>query len=394
MLREGIAIFGIWTAIALLSASYTSLSRLHADQPAEWTRSLVLNFVDHSIMAGLTAVLLWLVRRWPLGAGRWHLVPMYLTANFVLVTLKTALYLPIRRFFYPGLPLSHSILEIGFYEYFQLTAVAGVVHAVEYARSLRETRLHAYQLECHLSEARLEVLRNELQPHFLFNALHAISTLMHRDVDAADEMVTQLGDLLRLSLDTKNVQEVPLREELAVLEPYLNILRIRFGDRLTVSVDVEPGLLEVRVPLFFLQPLVENAVNHGISRRAGAGTIAIRARAVDDSMQIAVVDDGAGLDSHPVAEGIGLSNNQAETRAVVRVGWSPRAEGAPRLRCGSDRDRSAKRRRIGACSMNPVRAVITDDEPLARKRIRTLLSRFYSSDGRRRGCHWQAAAPL
>ena len=329
MLREGIAIFGIWTAIALLSASYTSLSRLHADQPAEWTRSLVLNFVDHSIMAGLTAVLLWLVRRWPLGAGRWHLVPMYLTANFVLVTLKTALYLPIRRFFYPGLPLSHSILEIGFYEYFQLTAVAGVVHAVEYARSLRETRLRAYQLECHLSEARLEVLRSELQPHFLFNALHAISTLTHRNVDAADEMVTQLGDLLRLSLDTKNVQEVPLREELAVLELYLNILRIRFGDRLTVSVEVEPGLLEVRVPLFFLQPLVENAVNHGISRRAGAGTIAIRARAVDDSMQIAIVDDGAGLDSHPVAEGIGLSNTRLRLEQLYGSGGRLALKGHP-----------------------------------------------------------------
>jgi sensor histidine kinase YesM len=311
MLREAIAIFGIWTLLALLSAGYMSLSKLYADQPPEWTRTLVLNFVDHCIMAGLTAALLWLVRRWPLGAGHWRLIPMYLAVILGLVVVKCALYVSARRLFlYPELPVSHSMLEICFYEYFQLTAIAGIVHAVEYARSLREARLRASQLESHLSKARLEVLRSELQPHFLFNALHAISTLMHRNVEAADEMVTQLGDLLRLSLDARNVQEVPLREELGVLEPYLHILRIRFGDRLTVSVDVEPGLLELRVPLFILQPLVENAVNHGFSRRAGAGTIAIRARGVDDSLQMTIADDGPGLDSHSVAEGIGLSNTR------------------------------------------------------------------------------------
>jgi len=310
MLRDTIVVFGIWTLMALLSTSYMVMGRLYADEPAEWTRSLVLNLIDHEIVAALTLVLLWLVRRWPLGAGYWRRVPMYLTAILGLAAVKCTLYLSLRGVLYPQLPRTHSLLEICFYEYFQLTMIAGVVHAVEYARSLRETRLRATQLEHRLSEARLEVLRSELQPHFLFNALHAISTLMHRNVEAADEMVTQLGDLLRLSLDTRNVQQVPLREELGVLEPYLNILRIRFGDRLTVSVDVEPGLMEVRVPLFILQPLVENAVNHGISRRAGAGTVAIRARGVDDSVQITVADDGAGLDSHSVAEGIGLSNTR------------------------------------------------------------------------------------
>ncbi len=310
MLRDAIVIFGIWTLIALLSTSYSVLGRLYAGEPAGWTRSLVLNLLDHDILAGLTVVLLWLVRRWPIGAGYWRRIPMYLSAILGLAFVDCALDLSFRGWLYPQLSRTHSLLEICFYQYFQLTMIAGVVHAVEYARSLRETRLRASQLEHRLSEARLEVLRSELQPHFLFNALHAISTLMHRNVEAADEMVTQLGDLLRLSLDTRNVQQVPLREELGVLEPYLNILRIRFGDRLTVSVDVEPGLLEVRVPLFILQPLVENAINHGISRRAGAGTIAIRARGVDDSVQITVADDGAGLESPSVAEGIGLSNTR------------------------------------------------------------------------------------
>ena len=308
--REAAIIFAVWTLIALASASYTSVSRLYANQNAEWTRYLVLNLIDHAIMAGFTIGLLGLVRRWPLGAGQWRLVPLYLAVISGLVFAKYLIYLPIRQFFYPALPLSHSMLEIFFYEYFEMMAVLGVVHAIEYGRSLRETRLRASQLESHLSNARLEVLRSELQPHFLFNALHAISTLMHRDVEAADEMVTHLGDLLRLSLQTRSVQEVPLREELSVLEPYLNIVRIRFGDRLTISVDVDPGLLEVRVPLFILQPLVENAIHHGIARRAGAGRIVIRARGDADSVQITVSDDGAGIASDGVPEGVGLSNSR------------------------------------------------------------------------------------
>jgi two-component system, LytTR family, sensor kinase len=308
--RESAVILAVWTLIALASASYTSVSRLYADQDAEWTRYLVLNLIDHTIMAGFTGVFLALVRRWPLGAGQWRFTPMYLAVIAVLVFVKYLTYLPIRQFFYPGLPLSHSMLEILFYEYFQMMAVVGVVHAIEYGRSLRETRLRASQLESHLSNARLEVLRSELQPHFLFNALHAISTLMHRDVEAADEMVTHLGDLLRRSLETRSVQEVPLREELSVLEPYLNIVRIRFGDRLTISVDVDPALLDVCVPLFILQPLVENAIHHGIARRAGAGRIVIRARGGAESVQMTVSDDGAGIACDAIPEGVGLSNTR------------------------------------------------------------------------------------
>jgi len=329
MVRDALVIFGIWALIALLSAGDMALSRLYANEPVAWTRSLVLNLIDHEILAVSTVVLLWMVRRWPLGAGHWRRVPMYLSAILGLALVSCAVYPPLRRLLYPQLPSNHSMLEMCFYEYFQLTMVAGVVHAVEYARSLRETRLRATQLEHRLSEARLEVLRSELQPHFLFNALHAISTLMHRNVEAADEMVTQLGDLLRLSLDARNVQEVPLREELGALEPYLNILRIRFGDRLTVSVDVDPEVLDVRVPLFILQPLVENAVNHGISRRAGAGTIAIRARGVDGSLQMTVADDGAGLDSTSVAEGIGLSNTRLRLEQLYGGGGGLLLKGRP-----------------------------------------------------------------
>jgi LytS/YehU family sensor histidine kinase len=171
---------------------------------------------------------------------------------------------------------------------------------------------------------------------------------MHRNVEAADEMLAQLGDLLRLSLERKNVQEAPLREELAVLAPYLNILRIRFGDRLSICVDVDPALLDVTVPLFILQPLVENAIPHGIDRRAGAGRIDIRACAAEEFLEISVADDGAGLSQNGLREGIGLSNIRLRleqlygTRGALALQGSPEsgtrvAVKIPRSRTGEER---------------------------------------------------------
>jgi len=330
-LRDVTVIVAVWTVVALVSAGFSALNRIYSDQPPDWERALALNLLAFELCTGSTLVLLWGVRRWPLGAGRWRYVPLYLTAIAVLVVIKYAIYLPIRAWWFPTPPgvIKQHLIESFFYEAFMMAMVVGVVHAVEYQRSLREGQLRASQLENHLTKARLEILRNELQPHFLFNALHSISTLMHRNVEAADEMLAQLGDLLRLSLERKSVQEVPLREELAVLAPYLNILRIRFGDRLSIGVDVDPALLDVTVPLFVLQPLVENAIRHGIDRRAGAGRIDIRARAVEESVEISVVDDGAGLSQNGLREGIGLSNIRLRleqlygTRGAIALQGSP-----------------------------------------------------------------------
>src|SRR5438132_7434155 len=330
-LRDAAVIVAVWAVVALVSAGFSALNRIYSNQPPEWERALVLNLLAFELCSGSTLVLLWGVRRWPLGAGRWRYVPLYLAAIAVLVVIKYAIYIPIRVWWFPTLPgmIKQHLIESFFYEGFMLALVVGVVHAVEYQRSVREGLLRASQLENHLTKARLEILRNELQPHFLFNALHSISTLMHRNVEAADEMLAQLGDLLRLSLERKSVQEASLREELAVLEPYLNILRIRFGDRLSICVDVDPALLDVTVPLFILQPLVENAIRHGIDRRAGAGRIDIRALAEDDSIEITVSDDGAGLSQNGLREGIGLSNIRLRLEQLYGTRGTIALEGNP-----------------------------------------------------------------
>jgi signal transduction histidine kinase len=303
--------FGVWTLITLLSTTSEAVNRAYADLPADWARMLIASAAYWYGASLCMPVFLWLARRRPLGHGRWwRTLPLYAAVALGLTFLHSVFFLLVRNRVFPAqaLTLGATLRKSFFYELVLLSAMVGAAHALEYGRSLREREVKASQLEARLSKAQLEVLRSELQPHFFFNALHSISTLMHRNVEAADEMLTQLADLLRLSLERRSVQEVPLREELALLEHYLKIMRIRFGDRLSISVDADPRLLDVRVPLFILQPLVENALQHGIAKRAGAGGVAIEARPVDASVEIVVRDDGPGLSSPAVREGIGLSN--------------------------------------------------------------------------------------
>jgi two-component system LytT family sensor kinase len=165
-------------------------------------------------------------------------------------------------------------------------------------------------MEKSYSQARLNALRMQLDPHFLFNALNTISSHVERDPRLTRSMIEHLGDLLRMSLETKDRQEVPLAEELAFLGHYLEIQKIRFGDQLEVRIEVASEVRYANVPSLFLQPLVENAIRHGISRRASGGTVIVTARQVGDNLSIVVADDGVGLPASWSVErstGLGLS---------------------------------------------------------------------------------------
>ena len=165
-------------------------------------------------------------------------------------------------------------------------AIVGLSHALRYHSEARDRALRESQLETHLVEAQLQALQRQLQPHFLFNTLNTISALMHRDVDAADNMIAKLSDLLRISLHNVGVQEVTLKQELDFLSKYLEIEQTRFRDRLTVVFDVQPDTLDALVPNLVLQPLVENSIKHGIGPRPDARAdrdSAARASAVSSS---------------------------------------------------------------------------------------------------------------
>jgi signal transduction histidine kinase len=189
-------------------------------------------------------------------------------------------------------------------------AVVSIAHSIYfYRRSLSR--------DSSLAQARLEALKMQLQPHFLFNSLNAIAELVHKDPDGADEMLVALSSLLRLSLDTSGEQLLPLRRELEFVERYLMIEHVRFGDRLRFELDVPPDTQNALVPTFLLQPLVENAVRHGLEPRAGAGLLTVRAARDGSTLRLTVGDNGVGVEAEkPLREGIGLTNTRARLHAL------------------------------------------------------------------------------
>jgi signal transduction histidine kinase len=190
-------------------------------------------------------------------------------------------------------------------------------YALRYYRESRDRAVRASQLEARLADAQLKTLQQQLHPHFLFNTLHAISALMHKDVEAADRTLMRLSDLLRLTLERLGQQAVPLAAELDFLRKYVEIERTRFADRLIVRYDVQPEAYDVLVPTLLLQPLVENAIKHGVARRSGPGHIDINARREHDKLVMEVRDDGVGLSEDAftaLQKGFGVSTTHARLK--------------------------------------------------------------------------------
>jgi two-component sensor histidine kinase len=211
-------------------------------------------------------------------------------------------------------------------------ALAGIVAAVEARRRALHSAFDHERLRTQVAEQRLIALTGQLHPHFLFNTLQGISTLIHRDPEAADEMLAKLSDLLRDLLRHRDHVLVPLSDELRYARTYLEIAQLRFADRLRFDIDAAPALDQASVPLFILQPLVENALAHGIGGRTQGGCVVVKASRDADRLRLEVSDDGAGLTtSATLREGIGLSNTRERLRASFgsdqHFSLDPRADG-------------------------------------------------------------------
>jgi two-component system LytT family sensor kinase len=297
----------IWITLGLLSAAQGATWRIYAGRPVPWGTLIPNSLADWLTCGMFTPAFYWMVRRFPIRGDRWwSVLPIHLGASLVIVVLKVTIYTPIYGLLNPAEPRTWSMILLGgFYaDMLAYWASIGVIHAIEYYRESRERQLEATRLA-------LENLRSQLQPHFLFNTLQSISTLIHRDQRAADRMLTQLSDLLRLSLRNTGVQEVPLSEELSFLELYLAIMRTRFGDRLVITVDTPADLMAALVPSLVLQPIVENAIEHGMADRPDVGHVAVRVTRDGPSLHLDVSDDGPGLGtSHKDGNGIGLANTR------------------------------------------------------------------------------------
>jgi len=203
-----------------------------------------------------------------------------------------------------------QLLQLVDWELLAGMGIIALAHAVFFRREAESRALREANLETRLIEAQLKTLQQQLHPHFLFNTLHAVSALMHRDVDAANKVLVRLSDLLRMSLDSGSQKEWRLSMELEFIDKYIEIEKARFGDRLTMDFDVEPDTFDAMVPALILQPLVENAIKHGVAPHVTHGHIEIRAKNVDGVLQLSVSDNGPGpvtADKVRVG-GIGLTN--------------------------------------------------------------------------------------
>lgn len=266
----------------------------------------------------VTPILLGCARRWPFTAERWgrslagHVAcflvvsPLQVTLDILLTTIGYALV----RGAHPLalLRLSDQMYASGLAGApVPFTLLTGLIHGIGYYRKYRERELDASRLGNALALARLQQVRSQINPHFLFNTLNAVGALSRRDPEATNRMITLLCALLRRSLDSEARQMVPLGEEVAFAMDYLEIERVRFPDRLKTVFDVPADLLDVEVPSLILQPLVENAVRHGIAPRSAPGLVTVSARATTSSLDLVVEDDGVGLEpARANSDGLGL----------------------------------------------------------------------------------------
>lgn len=301
------------TLLGFFAAVQSVVTHVLAGEPANWGARLGTELLNWYTCGMFTPVYIWLMRRFPLRGPQLGLrIVLYLAILLLSVPVKYLIWVPLQNaMFHTGWTFTRSVVPNVFAVFMGQLYFIVFLYAVEYYRRARERALHAAQLETELSKSQLGILRSQMHPHFLFNTLHSISVLMHRDVDGADEMLSRLGDMLRASFASDSEQEIPLRKELELVDLYLNIMRVRFRDRLHAQVQISENVLDVRVPSFLLQPIVENAVRHGIEGSSDAINIHVTGNAEGKSLCLRVIDDGRGPPRHgEIRAGIGLGNTR------------------------------------------------------------------------------------
>jgi hypothetical protein len=316
-------VWGIWTVVGLVDAGQSYFLHATTGTPVPLWTCLLLGVSDWYVWAAFTPLIVWMARRWPLAPGAWgfplffHLAASLLTSLVVIAvmvpimeTIPYALRKPTEWGELFHLLFAHKLV---FYVLIHWMILM-VSHGLFYYRKYKAEELQTSQLETKLAQTQLQMLRMQVQPHFLFNTLHAISALLHQDVELADRLLASLGELLRKTLRTPGVQEVPLCQELGFLHSYLEIEQARLGPRLSVQLDIDPETMEAQVPTFLLQPLVENAIRHGIAPRSAPGKVEILSRRENNHLHLEVRDNGKGLPPGPIPpwkEGVGLANTRA-----------------------------------------------------------------------------------
>jgi len=318
-----VALLGVWAIPALILAGLSHVRLTQIGQPTSFWAWVAGQLAFWWIWAALTPLIVWLGKRFRIDRSpRATSIMVHTAVSIVLGVgqLCLAAFISIRLHGEPT-TLEYYVSEIvpylmwrGPWAALTYWAVLGVVYAFEYNRALREREVQAARLETQIARARLDALQRQLQPHFLFNTLNSIAVQIrgNRPTDA-DAMVGHLSEMLRYVLAHEQSHVTRLSEELAFTDRYVQIERIRYGDRLTVTFDIPSELQGALVPAFMLQALVENAIRHGVSKVSRPGTVTIRGARKGDRLRLTVTDDGAGLDATDCDDesaGIGLRNTR------------------------------------------------------------------------------------
>ncbi len=308
--------FAFWTIYASLdSAGSVALLKLRGQFGIPLSDVILWNFSEAYIWVLFTPVICELTARFGFTAGVWkRSLAIHLIAGIIMMTVAAWLLL-LPTNYLGSLSTRARVFGLALQDFPRYFITVALAQTAWYYTTLRDRDVKSAGLETQLARAQLENLRSQLQPHFLFNALNSIATLSTTNPPAAEQMTLQLSSLLRSSLNCSASQFIPLEQELSFLGDYLDIQRTRFRDRLTVQIEIDPQLLVAKVPSLILQPLVENAIQHGIAKVAGPGHILIAASREHDFIKIKIADNGAGANFEHERQASGLGLGLTNTRA-------------------------------------------------------------------------------
>ena len=319
LIRGAFVVFACWTFLVLVFFPQTYLANLRSPTPFSWWQALLANSILFYLWGALTPLVLWLGRRFLLEQSRLlrnlaiHFGLSFLVSTLHLFLLGQLNYLVLMLFvkeYVPPVPVVALMVGLGATNIMIYWGIIGISQALAYFRRYKER-------EVSLAQAQLQAVQTQLHPHFLFNTLSAIAELVHEDADRAEKMITQLSDLLRVSLQSDSAQEITFKEELDFLRKYIEIQQTLLQERLTVNWNINPETLDARVPNLLLQPLIENAIRHGIAPKAAGGTIEINADRDGNQIKLSIEDDGIGINlpaEGGIKEGIGLKSVRTRLR--------------------------------------------------------------------------------
>ncbi|MCX6120077.1 MAG: histidine kinase [Ignavibacteriales bacterium] len=320
-MRKFLFVAGIWFILGLIYSGQSFFYYLSIGQEFLWQKSLLHSFVFFVEWALLTVPVLRLAERFCIDSKNFFKnIIFHFFVGIAIGLCQQTIFVISINYIDGGFSFQHTLRQmlpsiVGFFEFGVLIywSLVFIFHALSYYRNFQDEKKHATELHTQLIESQLQTLKMQLQPHFLFNTLNAISVLVKKKPALAQKMITRLSDLLRLTLERGLTNEVSLERELEFLSAYLSIEKVRFGERLKVKIHIDENILSALVPTFLLQPLAENSIRHGIASRSGDGWIEVKAEQQNGTLLIEVID--GGIQSRRAKKkhersGVGLENIQ------------------------------------------------------------------------------------